>query len=57
MRRILRAALECAKIGGFRLSECRGETLRALFAGAERAGATVYWGAWSEAELDQRIGR
>jgi len=30
----------------------RGKTLRQLFKACEKMGATVYWGLWSDSELN-----
>lgn len=55
-RDILRAVRQVAVMFGEPLSAYRGLTLRAVFAEAEQMpGVTVYWGLWSDAELDQRI--
>lgn len=46
-----------AEMFGFAPHELGGATLREVFTDAERYGVSVFWGLWTERDLDTVIGR
>ena len=52
---ILRTASEVADYFGCWLRELRGQTLEEILRSAEKEGARVYWGCWTESDLDMVI--
>ena len=51
-RQMYRAMHQVAKATGYRLTDYEDWTLREAFADVESAEYPVYWGSWSDDELD-----
>ena len=54
-REILRALRQIATHYGEPLRYMRGKTVRAMYVYAERNHCIVYWGLWTDADLDSVV--